>query len=136
MPTQRKNKNGLLTILQFVFVIILLIMIFAMLKKIYYSIQKEKKIKQEIETLQKENEKYNRENDNLNKLIKYLRSETFKEKAIKEKLNMVKQGEQVVVIQDADKANLNPTDTEKEKARVEIEFPNYYLWWQYFFGKR
>ncbi len=120
--------------LQVFVIFILLAGIFFVLLNIYKSVQKYRIINEEIKKLEDEADKFDQENKKLNKLVQYFSSDDFQEKEIKEKLNLVKEGEKVVFVQDDDR-NL-PEDITEEKAEVKVKHANYYYWWQYFFGKR
>jgi cell division protein FtsB len=122
-------------IAQFLVIIFLFVIIGGVLKNIYFSIKNEQNINKEVVALEKEADKFSQENKNLNKLVKYFDSEEFQEKEIKNKLNLVKRGERVVVVQSSTEDNINEKAVEKD-SKVITRHANYYYWWKYFFGIR
>lgn len=79
---------------------------------------KERLMSQEIEEMKQENQK-------LREDIAYFKTEEFKEKEAREKLNKQKEGEKVIVI--------SPDENEVSKiAEIKApEVPNYIKWWQF-----
>ena len=134
MTKTKKASSFVKRGLQVFVIFILLAGIFFVLLNIYKSVQKYRIINEEIKKLEDEADKFDQENKKLNKLVQYFSSDDFQEKEIKEKLNLVKEGEKVVFVQDDDR-NL-PEDITEEEAEVKVKHANYYYWWQYFFGKR
>ena len=134
MTKTKKASSFVKRGLQVFVIFVLLAGIFFVLLNIYKSVQKYRIINEEIKKLEDEADKFDQENKKLNKLVQYFSSDDFQEKEIKEKLNLVKEGEKVVFVQDDDR-NL-PEDITEEEAEVKVKHANYYYWWQYFFGKR
>jgi len=93
---------------------------------------KQREVNVEIANLQSEIEKLNQENKNLQGLIEYFQTEEFKEKETKDKLNLVKEGEKLVLIKE--KEISVETANEDDEVEVVVNRPNYYWWWYYFFG--
>ncbi len=93
----------------------------------------QKGINQEVLDLQNQIDEFEKKNKNLEQLSSYLQTDDFKEREAKQKLNLVKKGEKVVIVKkdDIEKAVQEP---EPSKPEVEIDRPNYYYWWHYFFG--
>jgi cell division protein FtsB len=118
---------------QFLVVVFLLVAIFFVLREVYSSIQTKRKIDKEVASLRAEANKFNQENKNLSKLVDYFNSKDFQEKEIKDKLNLVKEGERVVVVQGVATEN-QMTEQKNKDARILTKRANYYYWWQYFFG--
>lgn len=87
--------------------------------------QEIKKLKIEIETLQVENQ-------NLQNLIAYYQTQSFKEKEARRKLGLVKPGENVVIISKEPPPSKTPAPSTTE----EPQKPNYRLWWEFFFEKK
>jgi hypothetical protein len=89
-------------------------------------------VNREIAELQAEIDKLNQDNKNLQGLIEYFQTDDFKEKETKDKLNLVKEGERLVLIKEKE----IPVETVEEDREVEVTVnrPNYYHWWYYFFG--
>jgi len=122
-------------IAQFLVIVFLFIVIGIVLKNIYLSIKSTKNINKEVVALKKEADKFNQDNKNLNKLIKYFDSQEFQEKEIKNKLNLVKKGEKVVIVQNSVNDNVNE-EIVKKNSKIITRHANYYYWWKYFFGTR
>jgi cell division protein FtsB len=97
--------------------------------------QKQIKINKEIAELQEQIDEFEGKNRKLEELANYLQTDDFKEREAKEKLNLVKEGEKVVIVK---KSEIEKTidSFEEKKPEVEISRSNYYYWWKYFFGIR
>lgn len=93
---------------------------------------KQKQVNKEVAELQAEIDKLNQDNKNLQGLIDYFQTEEFKEKETKDKLNLVKEGEKLVLIKEKEIA-VETTNNRKE-IEITLNRPNYYWWWYYFFG--
>lgn len=94
---------------------------------------KQLEINEEVAELQEQIDDFESKNKNLEQLAQYLQTDDFKEKEAKQKLNLVKEGEKVVIVK---KSEIEKTieEAEETKPEVEIDRPNYYYWWYYFFG--
>ncbi len=134
MTKTKKTSSFIKSGFQLLIVAILLVGIVLLIINIYKSVQKYRTVNGEIKKLEDEADKFNRENKKLNKLVQYFGSDNFQEKEIKEKLNLVKEGEKVVFVQGDVRNNIQ--DIAKSKPDIKIKHANYYYWWQYFFGKR
>lgn len=93
-----------------------------------------KKIEKEIESLKQEAERIRKENSALEEKIAYFETAEFKERVAKEKLNLQKPEEKVVVI----KPNQTIENVVREEVPMEIaeevdNKTNYQKWWDYFF---
>lgn len=92
-------------------------------------------IEKEIDNLKNESEKIQRSNQELAEKISYFETPAFREKTAKEKLNLQKPEEKVVVIKPS------PSDILEAKENIEIkesdtsakDIPNYKKWWNHFF---
>ena len=91
----------------------------------------QQKTKDNINTLEQEIAELKGQNSNLSSLIEYLRSDGFVDREAREKLNMQKPGEKVVLVSEARKnsGQVAGAVTIEEKS-------NWQLWKEYFFGKR
>lgn len=101
-------------------------------------IWREYKIKKEIETLKTEITKYKKENNDLEKMLDYYKTLSYKEKEARLKLNMQKPGEKVILV---DSAESGETDKKTDNSILQTEenaadFSNVKKWWNYFFGKK
>ncbi len=119
------------------FCVFFLILSFS-LWRIYQKKYQQNEINQEIQKLQSEIEKLESENKDLGELLSYLETIDFKEKEIKDKLNLIKEGEEVVIIKEQKESTENQDNQQKKESfgqtKVIIHHPNYYLWWHLFFG--
>ena len=81
-------------------------------------------------------------NQEISKLIDYFSSQNFLEKTAKEKLNLKKEGEEVIIIEDyGQNASASPEAIgligEEEKnidEGKERNESNFFKWWKYFFA--
>ena len=87
--------------------------------------QEIKKLKVEIETLEVENQ-------NLQNLIAYYQTPSFKEKEARRKLGLVKPDEKVVIISKEPPKTTTPAPSPSEEPKK----PNFKLWWEFFFGEK
>jgi len=99
---------------------------------------RKRQIQKEIENLQNEIQKVSQENSDLNNLISYLSSQEFQEKEAREKLNLQKSDEKMIILhkdaaspQNIEKKNENSTDF----ATSEDNTPNWRKWLKLFFAK-
>ncbi len=123
--TSLKKKNFLQILFYSSFFSIILILISISILIGFFKIHFQKKeIAKEIFSLEEEIKKLEGERSNILKAIEYLKGDFYKEKEAREKFEMQKPGEKVIVI-------LPPEETE-EKTK-EQESPNYKKWWQYIF---
>lgn len=109
-------------------VLILVYLIFLTGRSAYYNFQTNQEVKQfktEIETLEVENQ-------NLQNLIAYYQTQSFKEKEARKKLGLVKPDEKVVIISKEPPPVKVPSPAPSE----EPQKPNWQLWWQLFFGQK
>lgn len=103
--------------------------------KIVNQAQKQKMIDDEIATLEREVSRLHLENEELAELNSYFNTSEFKEREAKDKLNLVKEGEQLVLVKGATNEKQAKAETDKdEKAKIVMERSNVYWWWHYFFG--
>ena len=105
-----------------------------MLYKISKESHKQSQIDKEVEALETEISRLNLDKKELSSLLGYVETDDFREKEAKSKLNLIKEGEQVILIrEDGLIKNRKDSETEKE-VDVIVNRPNYYYWWYYFFG--
>ena len=89
------------------------------------------KINQEIRNLRDKIEVLQKSNEELAEMEKYLQSDEFLEKEARLKLNLIRDGEKLVIIKRSEEPRLGEVKSEEENE----EIPNIQKWWQYFFGK-
>ncbi|TSC94203.1 MAG: Uncharacterized protein Athens071425_225 [Parcubacteria group bacterium Athens0714_25] len=104
----------------------------------YKEYERNKRINGEIEKLSQEAEKLRENNSELSEKIEYFKTQAYKERIAKERLNLQKTDEQVVAVKPSISKNesvevlqLNKGD---ENKLGKIESPNYQKWIRYFFG--
>lgn len=84
-----------------------------------------------INALEQEIAKLQGQNSDLSSLIEYLRSDEFVDREAREKLNMQKPDEKVVLIPEIKK-----NGGQVAGAVAVTEKPNWQLWQEYFFGEK
>lgn len=107
------------------------------LVNVYY---KKYKINKEIEDLKQQITQTEKSNQQISAMIDYLSSQNFLEKEAREKLNMKKPGEQVVIVEPSKNT---PTSSEsalsqraapnEQTAAISEPESNLMKWWKYFF---
>ena len=130
-----KKSVGIFTGLFFIAGLVILVLIGISLGKETY---RKHQIQKEIEGLQSEIQKINQENSDLDNFISYLSTKEFQEKEAREKLNLQKEGERMIVLrkelgQQKETKNANPaagTDFIEDKS------PNWQKWLKFFFEKK
>jgi len=98
-------------------------------------IQRGRQIESEIETLRKEAEEIETSNHNLQEKISYFATQEFQERAAKEKLNLQKPDEKVVIVKPSVSREIieeNSADSKNDNIKEEIS--NYLKWYNQFFG--
>lgn len=90
------------------------------------------KVNQEIKKLEKKIEELQKNNVELGELEKYLQSDEFLEKEARLKLNLIKDGEKLVIIKRQEE---KPIIEEQKAEEQNKNIPNILKWWEYFFGK-
>lgn len=132
---QNKKSIRFFSGLFFVAGLAVLVMIGVSLGKETY---RKRQIQTEIESLQAEIDKVGQENSDLANLISYLSSQEFQEKEAREKLNLQKEDEKMVVLRkDAASQNTQKTNGEEESVKnPEDNTPNWKKWLDLFFSKK
>lgn len=93
-------------------------------------------IEAEIDKLKGEAERVKGANIDLKEKIAYFETESFQEREAKDKLNLQKPGEQVVIIKEnpyGRSENAGPAGTPESQVDRQSSIPNYVKWWNYFF---
>lgn len=97
---------------------------------------RKQQIQKEIDGLQAQIGQLRQENSDMENLTSYLSSREFQEKEAREKLNLQKNDEKMIVLrkevvpQDSQSEN----DADTPQAPPEDNTPNYLKWWKHFFG--
>jgi len=102
--------------------LIILFLLFT-IKNIVNSVQNLHKNTRIVSDLNKELENKKRESEFLKQKLAYVKTDEFVEKQAREKLNLVKKGEYVVIA----------PETEKSKGEIKEGIPNWEKWWKMFF---
>jgi len=114
-----------------IFFIFLIPIFLALLVGIFQQFYHRYQVKKELDVLKAEVTNYNKQKEDLNKLIDYYKNKSNLENEARVRLNLKKEGENVVIIL--------PTATSTENSgtlsQKNIEnLPNYKQWWYYFFS--
>lgn len=122
-------------------VILIFLVLFFIVYKLSFQIQKQDKIDEEIADLQGEIDRLSQENEDLSELIGYLKTDDFKEREAKDKLNLIKEGEKMVLVKETKSEDSSEPKVEKveledleSEEKIVVKRPNYYWWWHYFFS--
>lgn len=92
-------------------------------------------IQREIDKLKTETGKLEADNKYLSGILDYIGSDSFKEREMRLKLNLQKEGEKVIIIYDENGA-LKTGQNSANESENSANRPNYKKWWDYFFGKK
>ncbi|MBD3299872.1 MAG: hypothetical protein GF347_00805 [Candidatus Moranbacteria bacterium] len=138
--TQKEEPNNQIWIKIFGFIVI-----FSFLVAGYYIVQetyKKLQIKKEVDDLKKQAEELEQGNQKLKGLIEYYKTIGYSEKEAREKLNVKKEGEKVVMIKSEEKKKESAEQKTANNINENFEknfnnnMPNPIKWWDYFFKKR
>jgi len=101
-------------------------------------IRRSRAIENEIESLREEADKISADNGFLREQVDYLKSDHYKERLAKDKLNLRNPGEQVVIVQPSvrkdDVEENSGKEIENENDSAERNTSNFQKWWSYFFN--
>jgi len=118
----------------FVSIVLLIVVIGLVLYKMSHQTKRQSGINEEISNLQSQINLLEGENQDLNELISYLKTDDFKEKEAKDKLNLIKEGEQMVLVKE-NLASFEEKRVPQDRATTLIvRRESYYYWWHYFFS--
>jgi len=112
----------------FVFLIpISLALLVGIFQQFYYRYQ----VKKDLDRLDTEIANFNKQKEDLNNLLDYYKNESNLENEARVRLNLKKEGENVVIIL----PTATSTESDKISSQRDIEnMPNYKQWWHYFFS--
>jgi cell division protein FtsB len=85
-------------------------------------------VDREISKLQNQMENIRKDNEKLSSLVQYLNTPEYQEKEAREKLNLRKEGEYVVVLPQGEVGGTDSVQSANSK------IPKYKLWYNYFFN--
>ncbi len=100
------------------------------LGEMYY---KERQVQKEIDSLKNEIKSFEENNYNLSRLVELSKTDEWKEVEARKKLNMKKEGENMVIITVPDNPDKKAIEAEMDKNK---NLPNYVKWWNYFFASK
>ena len=135
-------ENSFKNFFSFKLLLFLLLLIF-----IWFGLQlvrltyKRHELNKEINNLKSEVERLEQSSGDLSQLMNYFNSADFLEREAKEKLNLKKEGENVVVVPEAAIVQRINQESQTDSAKAEDkeekkeEDGNPVKWWKYFFGK-
>ena len=134
--TKADSKNSTFRNLMYVLVAILLLAVLLYITyRLSNQVYRQNQINIEIMNLQTEITRLNQENKDLNELTGYLQTDEFKEKEAKDKLNLIKEGERLVLVKEKELQLSQIGDMqEHNQTEVVVHYENYYWWWHYFFN--
>jgi len=103
------------------------------------TVYKKYQLNQEIESLKVEISKMDKKEQELTKLIDYLGSQDYLEKEAREKLNLKKEGESVLMVSETDLAKeLSDSSSQESATNSEEKLTsenNLIKWWKFFFKR-
>jgi cell division protein FtsL len=92
-----------------------------------------KKIENEVEKLKQEAQRVQNENNTIQQRISYYSTPQFVERVSKDKMNMQKPDENVVIVDQEKAVQQQISENRREVAQTEQAIPNYKKWWNFFF---
>ncbi len=101
--------------------------------KAFQEAYRSRKIQKEVEDLTAQAQHIQNENKALTEQIAYLQTPEFQEKVAKEKLNLQRPDENVVVVKPSIAQPQATQDAPSQQAGSQQEIPNYLKWWNLFF---
>jgi cell division protein FtsB len=101
-------------------------------------VYRKKQIQKEIEGLQSQIGQLGQQNGDMENLISYLSSTDFQEKEAREKLNLQKNDEKMIVLRkDVVEPNSQAQNTSVDpQTPLEDNSPNWQKWWKHFFASK
>jgi len=123
-------SSRLITVISF---IIIIYGAFGLARLIWKNYQ----VNQKIESLKKEITQLEEENFELRNEINYYKTNSYKERLAREKLNLQKPGEIVIVITQPEEDKFSSVQKKEIKNKEKkLSGPNWQKWWNYFFGDK
>jgi len=115
-----------------IFFIVLIPIFLALLVGIFQQFYHRYQVKKDLDKLDAEIANFNKQKEDLNNLLDYYKNESNLENEARVRLNLKKEGEEVVIILPA----ATSTESDKISSQKDIEnMPNYKQWWYYFFPR-
>ncbi|MEA3272976.1 MAG: septum formation initiator family protein [Patescibacteria group bacterium] len=133
---KKSPKNSSSIWIKFFFAICLVsfaVVMYALYKETY----KKRQIQEEVQKLKDQAISLEQGNQKLKGLIEYFQTQNFSEKEAREKLNVKKEGEEVVILRFQESKEKN-TGEKEEGLNEEVvrTISNPLKWWNYFFEER
>ena len=114
-----------------IFFIFLIPIFLALLIGIFQQFYHRYQVKKDLDKLDTEIANFNKQKEDLNNLLDYYKNESNLENEARVRLNLKKEGEEVVIIL----PTATSTESDKISSQRDTEnMPNYKQWWYYFFG--
>ena len=114
-----------------IFFIVLIPIFLALLVGIFQQFYHRYQVKKDLDRLDTEIANFNKQKEDLNNLLDYYKNESNLENEARVRLNLKKEGENVVIIL----PTATSTESDKISSQRDIEnMPNYKQWWHYFFS--
>ena len=123
------KKTGLGLMSSRVVTVVLLIVLGLVGRSVYREYRSQLNIRQEVKGLQTQYTKLEDQSLELVRQLKYLQSQEFVEREAREKLNMAKKGEHVVLVTRGEDKSLSGENKNQP-------LKNWQLWIKYFFGDK
>ncbi len=115
-----------------IFFIFLIPIFLALLVGIFQQFYHRYQVKKDLDKLDTEIANFNKQKEDLNNLLDYYKNESNLENEARVRLNLKKEGEEVVIIL----PTATSTESNKISSQRDIEnMPNYKQWWYYFFPR-
>lgn len=92
-----------------------------------------RKIEKEVEALKQQAQNVQNENNTIQKQIDYYSTPEFVERVSKDKMNLQKPDENVVVVSQMADVQPQTEENRNEIAQADQDVPNYEKWWNFFF---
>ena len=134
MNKNKPEKTSIKKLFYFISVIPLLGILVFIIYKLSDQVYRQKQVDDEVALLENEISKLSSENEDLDELINYLKSNDFKEREAKDKLNLIKEGEELVLVKENEAEIQDDQKEEESNTEIVVNRPNYYYWWHYFFS--
>ena len=127
------GTRGKKVFLSLIVLILIVIFVFVVLRMSHQA-KKQNGINEEISKFQLQINRLEGENQDLNELIGYLKTDDFKEKEAKDKLNLITEGEQMVLVKEGFLEEEGISKATEKETELVVHRENYYYWWHYFFS--
>ena len=132
MRLKNKDSSNSWLVKSIIFLILIAVSFFGY--ALFKEMSKKKQVESEINSLKQEAEKIKKENMQLEERIAYLGSQDYQETEARDKLNLQKPDEKVVVLaQGPERKEIVSQEIQMPAAAAKDQTPNYQKWWDYFF---